>query len=678
MKAIILAGGLSSGLKSGAGDVSRPMAMIAGQPFLEHQIRSLRDFGIKEIILAVYNTANTIKSYFGNGLRLAVDITYSEEDFPLGTAGAIKKAEKYIDDTFLVLNGDSYSNVDINELIEFHNSKRSNFTLSLTKILDTSRYGNVILKENKIIEFLEKTESPNPNALINSGVYVFEPKIFDYIEPEKNISLEKEIFPRLAKENLLFGYIYNGYFRDIGQPETYQKFKEDVINTLQLKEIHKVRDAMNKITKSGINIVLVTNEDKKLLGVVNDRIMKEYMLRGGNLDDTLSKAMIRDPIIAKESEGKERISELLIAGINHLPVVDDFRRIKDVEFRVEKLKTETFPVIRGRAPLRISFAGGGTDIQNFFEKYGGVVINATIDKYCHATLIKRADSKIIINSDLGEDLIIDSRSDLHYDGRFDLIKSVINILKPDFGFELYLHNDLPPGRGLGSSASLSTLIISLLSYLQDAHYDDYKIAELAYKVEREELKIKGGWQDQYAAVTGGFNFMEFNGEKKIIYPLKLKEEVINELNHHMLLCYVGKSHNSGDIHKSQERSFEQNESLVANYKELKKIAIEIKDALLTNQIEKIGTLLNEAWENKRKLESSISDQIIDTIYTIGLKNGAHGGKLLGAGGGGYILFFYSPKKRNQLTKALEKSGGQIMNFNFEFKGIQLWPAKQKA
>jgi len=676
MKAVILANELGGGLKSGADEVHNPMKMVAGQPFLEHHIRFLREFGIKEIILVVHHMANTIKSYFGNGLRLAVDITYSEEDIPLGTAGAIKKAEKYIDDTFLVLNGDFYSNIDINELIKFHNSKRSNFTLSLTRVNNPSHYRNVLLRENKVMDFLEK--EANPQALINTRVYVFEPIIFDYIEAEKNISLEKEIFPRLAKENLLFGYVYNGYFRDIGQPETYQKFKEDIINTLQLEETHKVRDAMNKITKSGINIVIVTNDDKKLLGVINDRIMKEYMLRGGNLDDTLSKAMIRDPIIAKESEGKDRISELLMAGINHLPVVDNFGRIKDIEFRVEKLKTETFPVIRGKAPLRISFAGGGTDIQNFFEKYGGVVINATIDKYCHATLIKRADSKIIINSDLGEDLIINSRNDLHYDGRFDLIKSVINILKPDFGFELYLHNDLPPGRGLGSSASLSTLIISLLSYLQDAYYDDYKIAELAYKVEREELKIKGGWQDQYAAVTGGFNFMEFNGEKKIIYPLKLKEEVINELNHHMLLCYVGKSHNSGDIHKSQEISFEQNESLVDNYKELKKIAVEIKDSLLTNQIEKIGHLLNEAWENKRKLESSISDPIIDALYTIGLKNGVYGGKLLGAGGGGYILFFYSPKKRNELVKALEKAGGNIMNFNFEFKGIQLWPTKQKT
>jgi len=205
----------------------------------------------------------------------------------------------------------------------------------------------------------------------------------------------------------------------------------------------------------------------------------------------------------------------------HLPIVDKNGIVKDVRFHVEDVKKEHYPAICGKSPLRISFAGGGTDLPYFFEKYGGAVVNATVDKYCYGTIIKRADSKIIINSELVDDIILDSIESIKYDGRLDLVKAIIKIMKPEFGFELYLHNDIPPGRGLGSSASLSVLVISLLNAIQGTQLNDYKIAEIAYKAEREELKIKGGWQDQYACVKGGFNFMEFGNEKTIIYPLRL-------------------------------------------------------------------------------------------------------------------------------------------------------------
>lgn len=676
MKAIILAGGFGTRLKSVVGDVPKSMAIIAGKPFLEHQIRFLKEYGITEIIIAVHHMADKIKSYFGNGLRWAVDITYSEEEVPLGTAGAIKNAERYIDDTFLVLNGDSYSNLNLNEFIEFHKSKRSNFSIALTNSNNASHYGSVAISNNKITEFSEKSEIGE--KLVNAGVYIFEPKIFDCIELEKNVSLEKEIFPKLSSEDCLWGYIYKGYFIDIGKPETFYKFKEDVIRSMVLREHDKVREALKKISNNEINLVLIENEQKRLLGVITDRIIKKFMLSGGSLDDSLSLVMIRDPVTAKTTDNESKISELLMSGIHHLPIVDEENRVKDIEFRIEKIKTENFPILRGKAPLRISFAGGGTDLTHFYEKYGGVVINSTINKYCYATIIKRADSKIIINSDMDKDFIFDPREEIIYNGKFDLIRSIVKIMKPDFGFELYLHNDVPPGRGLGSSATLSSLLISLLSHLMETYLDDYKIAEIAYKAEREELKIKGGWQDQYAAVTGGFNFMEFNKDKSVIYPLKLKENVVEELNEHLILCYVGKSHFSGEQHNEQENKFKQAEDeIVRIQNEHKRIAIDIKDALLRNELENVGRLLHESWKNKRKLSNSISNPEIDNLYETGLKNGAYGGRLLGSGGGGYILFFFTPKKRNQLLKALTDEEGEIMEFNFEFGGTKIWPVKTK-
>lgn len=675
MKAIILAGGFGENIKGIAGDMPKPMLSIAGKPFLEHLILHLREEGIKEIILAVHYMKNTIKSYFGDGRRWNVDLTYSEESTPLGTAGAIKNAEKYINDTFMVLNGDSYSQININDFYEFHKIKRNPATMALAKVKDSSQGEIVRVDEGKIISFSKKATGLG-ETLINSGVYILEPVIFDYIPTGKKISIEKEIFPKLIEQKKLGGYKYEGYFMDIGRPETFHQFKKDVLRSLFLNPSDLVRKAMNKITKSGIDLVLVVDGDGKLLGILNDRLIKKFLLEGGNVDSRISEAMIRNPDkIAKIGDSQEKIYELL-QSTRHLPILDDQERIVDVEFRAEKIKKESFPVIRGKAPFRISFAGGGTDLPSFYEKYGGVVINGTINKYCYGTLIKRGDSKIVINSDRGEDFIINSQEDLKYDGNFDLIKAIIKIMNPGFGFDLYLYNDIPPGRGLGSSASLAALLVKMISYLQGTEYDDYKIAEIAHKAEHEELGVKGGWQDQYAAVTGGFSFMEFDEKKTVIYPLRLKEEVINELNHHLILCYVGKTHFSGDQQIELEKNVQSSEELVIQcMHELKNIAIEIKDSLLTNNLNNVGELLHKSWENKKRCSSVISSPRVDKLYETGMQNGALGGKLLGSGGGGYILFFCPPEKRNQLAKTLEQAGGEILNFNFDFQGTHIWVSK---
>ncbi|MDP3881858.1 MAG: sugar phosphate nucleotidyltransferase [Nanoarchaeota archaeon] len=678
MKAIILAGGFGNRLHGELKDVPKPMAPVLGKPFLEHQFLFLKEQGITEIILAVHHMSDKIKSYFGSGLRWALDVTYSEEDSPLGTGGALKKAQKYLNETFLVLNGDSYCQVDIKEMLEFHKRNKGLITASLTKTNEPEHYGKVEVSADKIVNFIEK----NPNLagkeeLINAGVYIVEPEVLNYIEVDKNISLEKDLFPRLVNEGLLSGFIHEGYFIDISRPETYKKFREDALKTLFMSQNHTLADAMRKMTRSGMDIILVVDEKDRLLGVVTERIIHRFLLRGGKLDDSLEKVMVRDPVKAKTSDDETKIQELLLTGIQRLPIVDEENVVKAVEFRTEKVKTENFPVVRGKAPLRISFAGGGTDLPYFFEKHGGVVMSATIDKYCHASMVRRADSKVIINSDTGEEDIFDSKK-INYDGKFDLIKAIVNIMKPDFGFELYIHNDIPPGRGLGSSASMAVLVVSLLSHLQNSNYDDYKIAEIAYKAERDELKIKGGWQDQYAAVSGGFNFMEFNPEKTIIYPLRLKPDVVHELNECLTLCYAGGSHYSSDLHAVQEKSFSENETeAVVKLNELKILASKIKDCLLTNDLETIGKMLHESWENKKKLNKIVTNSEIDNLYELGLRNGAYGGRLLGAGGGGYILFFHPPHKKSKLKKAITDAGREVVSFNFEFNGTHIYPVKGK-
>tara|TARA_Y100000296_G_scaffold75035_1_gene94249 strand:+ start:818 stop:2851 length:2034 start_codon:yes stop_codon:yes gene_type:complete len=676
MKALILAGGFGSKLKRVIYDRPKSMAPIAGIPFLEHQIRLLKEQGINEIILCVSFMADSIKSYFGNGKKIGVNITYSEEEIPLGTAGAIKNAEKYIYNTFIVLNGDSYSQIDLNNFFEFHKIQNGIGTMALSEVEDPGPHGSAFLEGNKIMDFVEK--KPGLSNLANSGVYIFNPEIFKYIEKEKSISLEVDIFPKLAKEGKLIGKVHKGYYIDIGLPETYTKFKQDVLNTMILKESNEIRDAIRQISKNEIDLVLITNDQKILLGVLTDRIIKNYIIKGGKVEDNVVKAMIKDPITAKITDDENKITKLFFSGTHRIPILDEEGKIIDVRFYVDRIKTENFPVVRGKAPLRISFAGGGTDLPYFFEKYGGAVVNTTINKYSYATIMKRADNKIIINSDIVGEIIVDSVKNLEYNGNLNIIKAIIKMINPDFGFELFLHNDIPPGRGLGSSACLAVLIISLFNHLMNLRYNDYKIAELAYKVETEELKIKGGWQDQYSTITGGFNYMEFNKDNSLVYPLRLKKEVKDELESHLLLCYVKKSHSSGELHESQEKSFfEDEDNKVRKLTRLKELTYEIREALLTNNLATFGRLLNESWRIKCSLSKKISNTNIDRLYEIGIKNGAYGGRLMGAGDGGYLLFFYSPKRRNDLVKALTENGGEILDFNFDFEGTKIWTTNNK-
>lgn len=675
-KALILAGGFGTRLRSLVSDLPKSMALVAGKPFLDHQIRYLRDQGIKEFVLAVHYMKDVIESYLKDGKRMGVNITYSEEESPLGTAGAIKNAEKYLKtDNFFVFNGDSYTNLNLSELSRYHQEKGSNFTIGLINSEDTSRYGTVILENGRITDFSEKKESKN-SGLINTGVYLFNPRIFDLIEPGKKVSLEEEIFPRLAKEGMLYGYTHEGTHIDIGTPEGFHKFRRDVLERIVMDQGDNLRNAMKKISESGINLVLVVDNNRNLLGVANNGIITEYILKGGDLNDKLEKFMVKNPITARDSDDESKVYSLLSSGINHIPILDENGRLYDVRFRSEEIKRETFPTLQGKAPLRISFAGGGTDLSYFFEKYGGVVVNATIDKYCHATIQKRADKKILIGSDLEKELLLNS-DEIKYDGNFDLIKAVTKIISPSFGFEIYLHNDLPSGKGLGSSASLGVLTAKLISELEGFKLGDDELAKIAFRAETEELGIKGGWQDQYAAVTGGFGFMEFNKDKIIVYPLRLKEDIINEFNSHLLLCSVGNSHFSGEQHRAQEENFyEKEEEVLVRLNSMKEDAINIRDYLLMGNLGKIGELLNKSWESKKKLSSLISNPKIDELYQTGMDNGAIGGKLLGAGGGGYILFFYSPKKRKQLRDSLKEKNGEIVDFNFESEGVKVWQVQE--
>lgn len=277
--------------------------------------------------------------------------------------------------------------------------------------------------------------------------------------------------------------------------------------------------------------------------------------------------------------------------------------------------------------------------------------------------------------DFGFSLSLDTEAEIVYDGKLDLVKAAIrNLDKPgSAGFDLFLHSDAPPGSGLGSSSSLMVCLVGLLKEFKSLPLVDYEISHLAYQVEREQLGIKGGMQDQYAATFGGFNFIEFFKERVIVNPLRVSQDVINELEHNLLLCYTGTTRASDHIIDDQIKRYHGgNEDALSGLRQQKQLALDMKNALLRRRLGDFGALLHSAWECKKKMSTRISNPFIDEMYETGRREGALGGKMPGAGGGGYMLFYCEFDKKHKVAEALSKMGGLCTGFAFESHGLQTW------
>ncbi len=331
---------------------------------------------------------------------------------------------------------------------------------------------------------------------------------------------------------------------------------------------------------------------------------------------------------------------------------------------------------RAKAPLRVSFAGGGTDVPPFPAQEGGLVLNATINRYAYGTLRPRQDEQIRIESaDL--DLSVDYRREepLIFDGKLDLVKAAIRKLEGSEprGFDLFLRSNAPPGSGLGSS---STLMVTLIGLLKDFHglpLTDYEIADLSYVVERHEAGIKGGLQDQYAATFGGFNFIELEADRVLVNPLRIPRSTVNELEHNMLLCYTGATRRSDHIIEDQTARLEGGDAgTLEGLRQGKEFAVEMKNALLRGRTDAFGDLLHQSWEAKKKLSPRIATPFIEEAYEVARRAGALGGKVTGAGGGGFMLFYCVFERKHEVARALAELGANATEFAFEPSGLQTW------
>ena len=342
-------------------------------------------------------------------------------------------------------------------------------------------------------------------------------------------------------------------------------------------------------------------------------------------------------------------------------------------------------IVRSRAPLRLGLAGGGTDLPAFSDKYGGSVLNATINYFAHCTIKINKENKIIFNAtDLKIIDEISIRDKIELNGPLPLHRAVYNKFVQKFELKpksltISSFSDVPPGSGLGSSSTLVVAIIKALSEWFDVPLGNYDIAKLAYEIERIDLNLSGGKQDQYAASFGGFNFMDFNNDGNVIInPLQIKNEIIDELSEHIVLYYSGISRSAAEISdgiiNEQNKNVDEklNNSLEA-MKITKQISHDMKDALIKGDILKMAELMNYSWEQKKRTAKNVSNSELDEIFQLAIENKAIACKLSGAGGGGFSIFIVDPLDRHDFISFLKSfSKGFILNVNFSLIGCKSW------
>jgi D-glycero-alpha-D-manno-heptose-7-phosphate kinase len=337
-------------------------------------------------------------------------------------------------------------------------------------------------------------------------------------------------------------------------------------------------------------------------------------------------------------------------------------------------------IFRSKAPLRIGLAGGGTDVSPYCDLYGGAILNATISLYAYATLELLQIPEVIIEAiDRNEIASYSLTESLPIDGHLDLAKGVYNRIVKEYGllpsgFKLTTYVDAPAGSGLGTSSTLMVAILGAFTEWLRLPLGEYDMAHMAYEVERLELNMAGGKQDQYAATFGGVNFMEFYGEDKVIVnPLRIKSKYLYELENNLVLYFTATSRLSSTIIESQVKNVtDKNQQSIEAMHQLKEQSRMMKEVLLKGNIDEIGPILNFGFQHKRQMAEGISNNAMEEIYEAALKAGSTGGKITGAGGGGFMMFYCPANTNHKVRQVLSGFGGSARPYQFTERGLFTW------
>lgn len=451
------------------------------------------------------------------------------------------------------------------------------------------------------------------------------------------------------------------------------------IERFLIPENATLREALSRIDLNHHGIIMATDEIGRVTGLATDGDIRRELLDGLTLDDMISSCVNTQFLFEDPMTPRELLLKKLDHRIRVIPLLDADRRLVGVVSRDHlPVRPEEAVFARARSPVRISFGGGGSDLTHFFSGQNGAVINTTISLYSHATLRLRDDEKINIYSlDLKETLQADSlKHALEKQDSFGLIKALLRVVQPDFGFDLYLHSDFPMNSGLGGSAVISAAVLGCFNQFRLDQWDRHELAELAFQAERLYLGVAGGWQDQYATVFGGFNFIEFRMDQNIVHPLRIHPDILLELEESLILCDTGTTHDSGSIHEDQQRQME-DRSILKHVNTNVELSYQIRNQLLRGKMLDFGNSLHDAWQFKRQFSSKISTGRLDQIYDDARAHGAVGGKLLGAGGGGFFLFYVPPFKKHELLQHFEATKLLVRPFRFEQEGLCAWTVRER-
>lgn len=336
-------------------------------------------------------------------------------------------------------------------------------------------------------------------------------------------------------------------------------------------------------------------------------------------------------------------------------------------------------IYRSKAPLRIGLAGGGTDVSPYSDLYGGAILNATVSLYAYANIEPLSEKTIMLKAmDRQEEQQFASSKELPIDGHLDLLKGVYNRIQkqygmPDTGFRLSTFVDAPAGSGLGTSSTLVVAIVGAFVEMLRLPLGEYDIAHLAYEIERNDLNMAGGKQDQYAATFGGVNYMEFYGDNVVINPLRIKQQYLFELENNLVLYYTATSRESARIIEKQSQNVvSKMEKPIDAMHQLKHQAQLMKEALLKGRLHEIGEILDFGFQQKKQMAEGISNTLIDEIYEAAKQAGATGGKISGAGGGGFMTFYCPANTKYSVIETLSKFGGFVKNYQFVDHGLTGW------
>ncbi|KKR45374.1 MAG: Nucleoside-diphosphate-sugar pyrophosphorylase [Parcubacteria group bacterium GW2011_GWB1_40_14] len=572
MQAFILAGGFGSRLRPVIADRPKPMADIGNKPFLEILIRNLAKSNVTDIVLGVGYLSEQIENYFNNGKDFGVKIRYSREEMPLGTAGAIRNAMSLMEDNFLVLNGDTFIDVDIPDLIEHHQKHKASISIVLTRQGLSEKRGSVLVGEDgKIISFNEVSDTTaGVQDFTNAGVYMMNKSVIKTVSRHKKVSLETHLIPSLiwAGENIS-GYIVDNNYIDIGTPERYY---------------------------SALTVL-------------------------------------------RETSFKKKVS-------------------------LQKIREHV-----GRAGLRISFAGGGTDMESFYQKYGGQIISSSIDIEVTSSITKTKNKKEPVTISLvnyNETKSFFPNELAYFKGdNFDIAKATITEAGVSSGINIRIESNAPPQSGLGTSSATVIAILRSIYKMQSKEVSPEEIAQQAIKVERHVLNQQGGIQDQYQISYGGFNEFKISKEGKVkVSRIDLSPDTIKSLNDSLILYYIKRDNRGSGQQISLNKNIQTNEKAVQSLLETIKISKKVKHDLEHGDLDGFGRLLNKAWQLKRQTNKLISNSKIDQIYDKLISAGALGGKLLGAGGGGCLLIYSPQTALLKVKDVLKKYDGEIISFHF--------------